>query len=56
VNALQGTQFAFLFLLTWGLSRWFRRVLDEDLSRRAVFGKVTAVILIGAGLFLITRS
>lgn len=53
VNALQGTQFAFLFILTWVLSARFPAVLKENFSRRAVTRKLAATASIMAGLALI---
>jgi uncharacterized membrane protein len=53
LNALQGTQFVFLFLLTGTLSRWFPKVLKEDFGPSAIARKLIAVILIGLGLFLV---
>lgn len=53
VNALQGTQFAFLFLLTWSVSSRYPKVLEEDFSRPAVLLKLAALVLISGGLLLI---
>ena len=53
VNALQGTQFAFLFVLTWFLSNRYPKILREDYTFPAVVRKSLAVVIIGAGLILI---
>lgn len=53
VNALQGTQFAFLFVLTWFLSSRYPRILQEDYSFSAIVRKSLAIIIIGTGLLLI---
>lgn len=53
VNALQGTQFAFLFLLTWFLSARFPKILKEDFSPRTFSFKIISLALISFGLFLI---
>ncbi|MCL5435636.1 MAG: EamA family transporter [Patescibacteria group bacterium] len=53
VNALQGTQFAFLFILTWSVSSAYPKILDEDFSRAAVTIKLVSLIFISAGLLLI---
>lgn len=53
VNALQGTQFAFLFLLTWFLARFRPAILREDFSAKAMVKKILALVLIGAGLLLL---
>ena len=54
VNALQGTQFGFLIVITAVLSRWHSNILKEDFSKSAVVKKVGAIILIGLGLILIS--
>ncbi|MBI4054329.1 MAG: EamA family transporter [Candidatus Doudnabacteria bacterium] len=54
VNALQSTQFAFLILLSWFFSTFFPHILDEDFSTKSVASKVTALIIIGWGLWLIS--
>jgi len=55
VNALQGVQFGFLILISWGLYRWFPQILKEDFSRVVVLKKLFAVVLIGVGLLFITK-
>lgn len=53
VNALQGTQFAILFILTSLLSRWFPKVLKEDISKKIILPKLIAITLIIVGLILV---
>ncbi|OGE90817.1 MAG: hypothetical protein A2722_02660 [Candidatus Doudnabacteria bacterium RIFCSPHIGHO2_01_FULL_50_11] len=53
VNALQGTQFAFLFVLTSFLSKKYPKILFEDFSRGVFFKKILAILLISAGLIAI---
>lgn len=53
VNALQGTQFAFLFILTAALSHWFPKVLKEDFALKTVVKKIIAMGIISVGLILI---
>jgi len=53
VNALQSTQFAFLFLLTLILSLYFPKILKEDISRRTLVKKVASLVVISIGLYLI---
>lgn len=53
VNALQGTQFAFLFILTWSVSRFYPHILDEDFSPATVRVKLISLIFISLGLLLI---
>jgi len=53
VNALQGIQYAFLFLLILILSSGFPRLLDEKINKKIIIQKVAAIILIGAGLVIL---
>lgn len=54
VNALQGTQFGFLFLLTGFLSYFYPKVLREDVSHMAIIRKILAIVLIGIGLLFLS--
>lgn len=53
VNALQGTQFAFLLGMTAFLSKWHPKVLKEQFTQSIVAQKIFAVVLITIGLFLL---
>ena len=53
INALQGTQYAFLFLITLILSLKFPQILKERISRKIIAQKITAILLIGLGLIII---
>lgn len=53
VNALQGAQFAFLFLLTLWLSKFWPAVCNEKLSGAIIAQKFAAIGLICIGLALI---
>ncbi len=53
VNALQGSQYAFLFLITVLLTRKFPDILREKLSRAIILQKITAIAFICFGLALI---
>ena len=53
VTALQGVQYAFLFIFTILLSLKFPKILKEELSGRVIFQKVFAIFLIGAGLAIL---
>lgn len=53
VNALQGAQFAFLFLLTFLLSKFWPAVLREKMTGAIMAQKFAAIALICAGLALI---
>lgn len=55
VNALQGTQFAFLLALTSFFSIYFPKVLKEKINMEIITLKLTAIALISSGLFLITQ-
>ncbi|MBU2037043.1 EamA family transporter [Patescibacteria group bacterium] len=53
VNALKGSEYVFLFFLTVLLSRKFPNILHEKFSQGIILQKITAIILICAGLALI---
>lgn len=53
VNALKGSEYVFLFLLTILLSNKFPNILHEKHSRGIILQKIVAIILICAGLVLI---
>lgn len=53
INALQGIQYAFLFLLVVVLARKNKKLLDEPLTKAVVTQKVVAIALIIAGLALV---
>lgn len=54
VNALQGVQYGFLFILTAALGRTFPQ-LRERLTRTIVTQKVIALVVIAIGLAMLTR-
>jgi hypothetical protein len=56
VNSLQGTQYAFLFLLNWGLSKKYPAIFSEDLKLKLLLVKFLGIILIGVGLYLLAVS
>ncbi|MDZ4221326.1 MAG: DMT family transporter [Patescibacteria group bacterium] len=53
VNAMQGTQYAFLLIMAALLSKKFPKVLSEHLSGRVLVQKIIAIILISIGIGLI---
>jgi len=53
INALQGVQYVFLFILTILLSVKFPRILKEEISKKIIFQKIIAILLIGAGLAIL---
>ena len=54
VNALQGTQYAFLLVISAILALFAPRLLKENFSWRIIIQKSTAVIIIGLGLYFLT--
>ena len=57
VNALQGTQYVFLFLFTAIFSAWYPGAeAREDLSRPVLVEKVFAILIIITGLVLLVSS
>ena len=53
VNALQGVQYAFLFLLVIFFSRFAPNILREELSRRQIIRKTWALLCLAVGLILV---
>lgn len=52
INALQGVQYAFLFILTTVFSLKFPQIIKERISRKIIIQKIIAILLIGVGLIL----
>lgn len=55
VNAMQGTQYAMLLLMTVVLSKYYPKVLKEQISTGILAQKIAAIILITVGLVLLTK-
>lgn len=55
VNSLQGSQYAFLFLINSVLSHKYPDVFKEKLTRLAIFTKLSGIGFIGVGLYLLAR-
>jgi drug/metabolite transporter (DMT)-like permease len=55
VNALQGMQFVFLFIFTTFLSLYYPKVLKERINTETMVLKLTAVVFISCGLYLLTK-
>lgn len=53
VNAMQGTQYAFLLLLTVFLSKYYPQILKERVTRGTLIQKISAIILLSLGLILL---
>lgn len=54
VNAMQGTQYALLLVGTIVLSKYFPKILREEVTRTIVLQKLFAIAMISAGLILLT--
>jgi drug/metabolite transporter (DMT)-like permease len=55
VNSLQGTQYAFLLLLTSLISLKFPKILQETITKNIIFQKVLAIIIISVGLVFLVK-
>jgi drug/metabolite transporter (DMT)-like permease len=53
VNAMQGTQYVFLLILTSILSLRFPQVLKEQINRQILVQKILAIIIVSVGLVLL---
>ncbi|MBZ9572567.1 hypothetical protein KJA17_00005, partial [Patescibacteria group bacterium] len=53
INALQGIQYVFLFLIIVLLARKFPRIVEEKLTKRNILQKVISIALIGLGLIIL---
>jgi len=54
INALQGIQYAFLLIFTTLISLKFPQLLKEEISKEIIFQKISAILLIGAGLVMLS--
>lgn len=54
VNALQGVQYVWIIILGALISIFAPKVLKEDLSRNIIIKKILAILIISAGLYLLT--
>ncbi len=54
INALAGIQYAFLLIFTIFLSLRFPQILKEEISRKIIFHKIIAILIIGGGLILLS--
>jgi len=55
INALQGTQYAFLLLMGFLITVWRPRLLKENITPVAIVLKLAAILLISLGLYFVTR-
>lgn len=55
VNALQGVQYIFIFVLVEPLGYFFPKLWSEDLTKKAIVIKLLAITSISIGLFFIAK-
>lgn len=53
INALEGTKYVFLLIFIILLSLKFPQIIKEEISRKIIFQKIIAILLIGAGLAIL---
>jgi drug/metabolite transporter (DMT)-like permease len=53
INALQGSQYIFLFAMVMFLSSKYPRVLKEELGGEVLFQKIIGALLIGIGMYML---
>jgi len=53
INALQGVQYVFLFILTLLFSLKFPNFFKEEISKKVIFQKLSAIFFIGIGLIIL---
>ncbi len=54
INALQGVQYAFLLVFATFISLKSPQLLKEEISKGILFQKISAILLIGAGLVMLS--
>lgn len=55
VNALISIEYAFVFILSVFFSIWMPKVFQEKISSGNLLQKISAILIIGAGIFLVSR-
>jgi len=53
INALEGTRYVFLLSFVFLLAKKFPQILKEEISKKILFQKIIAILLIGGGLVLL---
>lgn len=53
INALEGTKYVFLLIFAILLSLKFPQILKEEISKKVLLQKISAILLIGGGLVLL---
>ncbi|MBP9719089.1 MAG: hypothetical protein KBD46_01350 [Candidatus Levybacteria bacterium] len=56
VNSLQGSQYVFLFIASFFLSKKFPHIFAEQHQKWAVISKICGIICVGVGLYIIAFS
>lgn len=56
VNALQGTQYAFLLIMAVIGTVKYPKLLMESMTRKSLVTKIIAVVIIGIGLYMISQA
>lgn len=56
INALEGTKYFFLLFFAVIISVKFPQILKEEVSRRVILQKVSAILLMGAGLAILSLT
>ncbi|MFH1894323.1 MAG: hypothetical protein ABH813_00235 [Patescibacteria group bacterium] len=54
INALEGTRYMFLLFFVFILAKKFPQILKEEISKKIILQKIMAILIIGAGLAIIT--
>jgi drug/metabolite transporter (DMT)-like permease len=54
INALQGVQYVFLFIIAVLISFKFPQILKEEISGGVIFKKLIAILLIAGGILLLS--
>jgi uncharacterized membrane protein len=52
LNSMRGVQYVFLFIMAAFVSYFFPKILKEEISKRIIFQKIVAILIICAGLIV----
>lgn len=56
INSLRGIQYLFIFIITLTVSYFFPRIIKEDISKKAIYQKFFAILLIFIGLAILVNN
>jgi len=56
INVLQGVQYVFLFIFIIFLSLKFPKILKEEISKKIIFQKLFAILIIGIGMAILALN